>query len=257
MALQRAFATTFLDEALRVLNLAALAPLTPGHAQVLLFDSLPWRSFHDEALPLLGEQERERSLRFRLVPQRETYVVAHALWRVALSRVLDRDPTAVPLAFAPGGQPQLAGTASATSLSHSGSHVAIALAPSRTIGVDIEQSPPRGRLRELAGMICTMEEAAAIRALPHERHEAALLALWTRKEALLKAFGTGLREAPETIAAPAGPLITPPASAGAVPACRIHPLALRPGLVGAMAAPDDIDGFTQLWLVSPAELPAR
>ncbi len=243
----------FQQHAARVLRRAGVRPLPAGGVLVLLFDSSRWQPWTDGTLALLSPAEQERSRRFRLAQHRDIFLLAHAMWRLALACVLDCTVQDVTLAFALHGQPQLPGTPYATSLSHSGTHVAIGIGHTAILGVDIEQSPPRAPLRELAGEICTPDEAATINALAYEQREPALLALWTRKEALLKAFGVGLRSAPSMTSAPAGPLIDPPAPASALPPCRVHPLQLQHGLLGALAAPANVEGFAQYWLdPSPA-----
>jgi 4'-phosphopantetheinyl transferase len=142
----------------------------------------------------------------------------------------------VPLTSLPSGQPVLAGGAFSTSLSHSGSWVAIAVADAQTVGVDIECSPPKRPLAELLDTICTPDEATRMRRLPEARWEAALLALWVRKEALLKAFGTGLLEAPCSFEAWTDQPVAPHSASG-LPACTVTELALKPSLVGALAVP--------------------
>src|SRR5579859_3256141 len=196
------YASAFRDQAKRSLLQARFDG--PGTAHVLLFDSTPWRSFHDNAVCLLPSSEQERSHRLRQTRHRDTYVIAHALWRLALGDLLGVEAMDVPLTSTADGRPQLEGTGYATSLSHSGAYVAIAISRTTSIGIDIEQSPPRAGLRDLTSVLCTPTEAAAVEQLPPEQRELALLSLWARKEALLKAFGVGLREAPTSIAADIG-----------------------------------------------------
>src|SRR3546814_6922343 len=91
------------------------------------------------------------------------------------------------------GCPQVPGTGLNTSLSHSGTAVAIALTGAGAIGVDIEPASRARGLLDLASRICHPIELTALSAMPEPAREAALLRLWVRKEALLKALGVGLR----------------------------------------------------------------
>src|SRR5215469_4283215 len=79
---------SFHDAAARALAHLPKESLANDTALVLLFDATPWWRFHDEALPLLSPAEGERSRRFRHARHRDTYVLAHALWRHALGAVL-------------------------------------------------------------------------------------------------------------------------------------------------------------------------
>lgn len=216
---------------------AGFAAPQAGEARVLVFDSRPWAGHVREAERLLDDGERRRAARFRFDRDREAYVLAHALWRVALGSCLDTGAADVPLAGTSSGQPSLPGTGLATSLSHSGSWTAIAVAGAVTLGVDIERSASRLALGDLFSTICTPAEAANLEHLSGVTRERALLVLWTRKEALLKAFGVGLAEAPATLPAAPGVPVAPPASAAALPPCQVRDLELPAGLVGALAAP--------------------
>jgi 4'-phosphopantetheinyl transferase len=212
---------------------------SPGidQASVLVFDSIRWTAHAAAAERLLDAVERERAARFRFDHDRSAYLLAHAMWRVALGVCLQREAAAVPLLSSPSGQPRLPGTSLATSLSHSGSWVAIAIGGSATLGVDIERSPARFALDDLLTMICTPPEAIEVRKLSAPAREQALLKLWTRKEALLKAFGTGLSEqAPAMLSARPGESVMPPPATG-FPPCDVRDFCLPEGLVGALAMP--------------------
>ncbi len=219
LAVQRAFAG------------AGVAVPRDGEAGVLVFDSTRWLVHVAAAARWLGAEERQRAERFRFERDHATYVLAHAVWRLALAGWLDRDARAVPLLHAPSGQPLLPGTGWATSLSHSGTQVAIAAARADTLGVDIERSPSPRSLIDLSSTICTPMEAEAMQRLPAAEREQSLLVLWTRKEAWLKAAGTGLSVDPATFAVMPGLPHAKHAS------CRLVELTLPDGLVGALALP--------------------
>jgi 4'-phosphopantetheinyl transferase len=169
--------------------------------------------------------------------------LAHVFWRIALGMCLGIDAAHVPLKSTPGGQPQLTGTSFATSLSHSNHWIAMAVCQAATIGVDIECSPTNMALNELMKTFFAPNEAIEMEKLSRPMREPALVQLWTRKEALLKAFGVGLMTGPTSVSAMTDHVIAPPPSAAEIPACRIHDLFLPPGLVGAMANPDTVHSY--------------
>jgi 4'-phosphopantetheinyl transferase len=215
---------------------AGLRPPRTDEVRLVIVDTADWQAWLPMASGLLQPSERERAARFRFEPDRASYVLAHALWRIALGYCLGVDTAAVPLHSTPAGQPCLPGTPLATSLSHSGTLVLIGVGHVTALGVDIERSPPRTALAPLMPTLCTPGEAVLMRALPAAALEAALLQLWTRKEALLKAFGIGLAQEPAAITVPSGGLVAAPAGVAA-PACQAHDLRLPAGCVGAWAAP--------------------
>ncbi|WP_050997920.1 4'-phosphopantetheinyl transferase family protein [Dyella japonica] len=225
----------FTHRAAASLRACGFTPPHANHARVVVFDSAPWWPLRDDAANLLSPYESARAARFRHALDHDTYTVAHAFWRVALGMVLNTDPASVDLARSPDGQPLLPGTGLTTSLSHSGTMVALAIARGAAIGVDIEGFPSRTRLQDIAGILCTPAEAQTMSTLEGEARDRALLELWTRKEALLKAFGTGLRIAPATIDADIDRVIQSPDGIPRGQACRLYPLSMPIGWLGALA----------------------
>lgn len=209
-------------------------------ARVLIFEATSLTRFAGTATDFLDRRERARAMRFRFRRDHDTYVLAHAVWRIALAGCLEVDPREVPLATTSDGQPRLAGTALSTSLSHSGDLIAIAICPAATIGLDIERFPARIDLDALMPVFCTREECVELSMLQGSERARSLLELWTRKEALLKAFGVGLLTDPATTPAPSMHSLMPPANAAHYPPC--HTRNLHPGKdwIAAVAAPSAI-----------------
>jgi 4'-phosphopantetheinyl transferase len=94
----------------------------------------------------------------------------------------------------PGGRPRLGGPAAHlhVSVSHTGSLVAVALTALAPVGVDVELARPVPVL-DLARRWFTADEAAWVGRQPGAHRTTAFLLLWTAKEAMGKAYGTGLR----------------------------------------------------------------
>jgi 4'-phosphopantetheinyl transferase len=239
---QPAASLRFLDRARQGLDACGLSPCGAGEVSIVCFDSAAWGAWETEAIELLDDQERQRAARFRFARDRCAYVFAHAVWRVVLGVTLEANPGEVPLHFLPTGQPQLRGTRLATSLSHSGAWVLIAVGGTGALGVDVERWPPRVPMEALLPLICTPGEGDAVHALPVGQRERKLLQLWTRKEAFLKALGTGLGQPPASFGAPPGAIVVPPDGLSGVP-CRVIDLALPAGLVGAMAVPLEVSRY--------------
>ena len=101
----------------------------------------------------------------------------------------------VELVAGPHGRPQLA-PAQAGGLdfnwSHSGGCALVALGRGVAPGIDVERRRPRPRALELARRYFDPAETAWLAAQPVGQRDDAFLALWTAKEAVLKALGRGL-----------------------------------------------------------------
>lgn len=168
-----------------------------------------WLGWMPEALALLAGDERERVQRKRRLRDREITGLAYAFHRLLLSAVLECAPDEVPLGRDKLGCPRLHGETILTSLSHAEGLVALAVS-NGPVGVDIE---PAGRAADMPGIamrVCHPGELDALAGLPEPSRARALLSLWVRKEAFLKAAGIGMAVEMDTFRAPADTLLPLP-----------------------------------------------
>jgi 4'-phosphopantetheinyl transferase len=182
-------------------------------------------------LALLDGHERDRIARFRRPADQARYLAAHALVRLALADAVGAPAAA--LVFdrtcrcgAQHGKPVLPG-GPGFSLTHAGDLVGVAVHAAGPVGLDVEQVRELTDLAAMAAHACSPRETA-----PDAQ---AFFTLWTRKEALLKAAGTGLASPMSAITlGPTGVLDWAGEDAPADPAWLrdLHP---APGYRGAVA----------------------
>jgi 4'-phosphopantetheinyl transferase len=202
-------------------------------------DGEPW----DAHAGLLDAGELASARRALRIEVRRQRVFARSALRRILSAQVGRPPAELALVRSGTGKPELAGGDGVRfSLSHSGRLVLVAVTSSVDVGVDLEER--RGSLDcdQLAHAVCAPDELARWRAQPPgAARRAALLALWTRKEAILKAAGVGLAVDPARIRVPSparGSADVAPAS-GLLPEepYRVRDLEVGEGSAAALAYP--------------------
>ena len=144
---------------------------------------------------LLPDEDRRRAERLRVDAARRRFVAARALTRILLGRYTDVEPSALEIGSGARGKPRLERPTGQPTLhfnvAHSGSTATVALAFSE-LGVDVESLRPVPNLARLAARFCSDFERRQLYALPDHDREATFLALWTCKEAYLKAVGSGI-----------------------------------------------------------------
>lgn len=154
----------------------------------------------------LSDEERGRAERFRCEADARAFVFRRTLLRSVLTRYAGIAPAELRFERSEFGKPSLAGTHACVSFnsSSSGGRVLVGVAAGREIGVDVERADQRflapEELARLAPRVLTAEEQTALARMTPEQRPGAFLRLWTRKEALLKALGTGLSREPNTVA---------------------------------------------------------
>ncbi|KAB2835928.1 4'-phosphopantetheinyl transferase superfamily protein, partial [bacterium] len=171
--------------------------LPPGEVHV-------WRAELDVAAKtlaelrgLLSEDERARADRFVRAEDRLRFTAARGLLRRPLGWYLQTPSEKIRFAYGPQGRPELAaetpGVGLRFNLSHSGEIVLIAFARDREVGVDVEALRAPVDEAALARRYFRSEESARLAELPEAERRREFFRLWTRKEALLKAKGLGVR----------------------------------------------------------------
>jgi 4'-phosphopantetheinyl transferase len=149
---------------------------------------------------LLDRAEQERWAAYRRDADRERFLVGCGLAKTVLAACTGQRPAEVRFdrtcsqCGKPHGKPALRGGDVEFSVTHSGDLVAVAVAAA-PVGVDVEQleDRPRGDPVALARVVLAEPEQAALAALAPAARARAFLVAWTRKEAVTKARGDGLR----------------------------------------------------------------
>jgi len=149
------------------------------------------------------------------------------------ARYLGRRPDDVVVARSPAGKPAVEGSPYAFSLAHSG-EVALVAVGTGNVGVDVEAARPGVDGWTLVGHVFTAAEQDRLAAVPGSERSEAVLAAWSRKEALLKAVGVGLVIDPRLVELDGERVVAVPTAAGTAADWTILDLTL-PGHVGAVA----------------------
>jgi 4'-phosphopantetheinyl transferase len=146
---------------------------------------------------LLDAAERRRAEALAPGPQRAAYVAAHGALRLLLSSMTGVDPRAWSFARGRHGKPCIDGSLQAGdvrfSLAHTDGFAAVAAAFGRDVGIDAEALDRAVDADGIAARHFTRRERGGLVRLGAAERRRRFFRLWTVKEAVLKAAGTGLR----------------------------------------------------------------
>lgn len=157
----------------------------------LWYASLP-QAIPAHLLTLLAPEERARAERFIHAERRQAYLSARIMVRQILAAEMGVDPAELRFTTGAHGKPALKPPDSVRfNLSHSAHRIVLAVATTE-VGVDIEEIRPNVNHRALARRFFSPEENRRLADVAPGQRAAAFFATWTRKEALLKAWGVGL-----------------------------------------------------------------
>ena len=148
-----------------------------------------------EQTRLLDASERRRADR-RSGDHRIRFIAARAALRIILGRSLGIRPEEVGFRYGECGRPDLVSSLAAPglrfNLSHSGPLGLVALVRDYRIGVDVERLRPIRHLDRIVERVLGERDRLRLAALPPPRLETEFFECWTRKEAVVKAFGGGI-----------------------------------------------------------------
>lgn len=215
-----------------------------------LFALQDWMSWLPDAHALLSPTERRRVGSRRAEADRDALAMAYALHRLLLGRALSCGASLVPLVRDDAGCPRLPGCLMFTSLSHADRRaVAIAVTTTGPVGVDLEPASRSAVMPDLGEWISHPGDAKGVDCPGTATYNADLLALWVRKEAYLKAAGTGLSRDMHTFPAPDKALLKLPEGGRS----RVQMIDAGPNWVAAAAGAPEAE-VTSAWL-RPTPLP--
>lgn len=154
-----------------------------------------------DLIQLLSAEERERAGRFAFARDRRRYQRAHIGVRRVLAQLLGAsDPSAVHVRTRPDGKPFLADTPWLHfNLSHSDSVAVVAVSEHAEVGVDVESCRVIDDADAMVLAHFSPTEQAGWHSVARDLRDRSFLRCWTRKEAVVKAVGTGLTIALDTL----------------------------------------------------------
>ena len=147
------------------------------------------------ALSLLDDDERRRGDRFVVKGARRRFSLCRAALRINLAERLGCTNDELSFGYLEHGKPfaKVNGTPSPVSfnVSHSGSNGLIGFAEREGLGVDLEERAPDRDFDGIGSRVYGPAEQRALTAARGHRKADLFYRLWSLKEALIKALGTG------------------------------------------------------------------
>lgn len=142
---------------------------------------------------LLSPEEKSRSNAFYFPHDSRRFICARGVLRTILGSYADVPPHSIRFSYAAKGKPLLANPSPLEfNLSHTKKLIAIAVTYHRAVGIDIEACIELSNMNELAQKIMRNDEYLLHLSLrPREQLEN-FYQCWVRKEAVSKAWGSGL-----------------------------------------------------------------
>ena len=191
----------------------------------------------------LSAEERSRAARFWHDVDRRRYLAHKGALREILGGYLGLQPAEIRFGLDRRGKPHVAGPfrdGLDFGVSHSGSLGLVGIRRGGQVGVDVERIIPGFDWREVAATALSEREVRALGALPADQQCDAFFAIWTRKEALAKAVGVGLRTDLAALEAPTSPGLSGWSARrveadGRLAECALVDLLLRVGYRAALA----------------------
>lgn len=168
--------------------------LSPGEIHIWSIRLDPPQETVERLGRSLAPDEWERANRFRFDKHRRQYVVGRGALRGLLAAYLNTRSELVRFRYGDRGKPYVAWPESdlEMNLSNSDEMALVGFVRGVEIGVDIEYLKPMPDCEEISERFFSESERKVLRAQPADRKEEAFFNCWTRKEAYLKAVGTGL-----------------------------------------------------------------
>ncbi|MDX1365024.1 MAG: 4'-phosphopantetheinyl transferase superfamily protein [Arenibacter latericius] len=141
----------------------------------------------------LTSDEKLRAGQFKFQTDQNRFIIARWLLRSLLSNYLEIDFGEVVFEYGEYGKPFFNTNQNIKfNLSHSGDMIVFGFVKNFDIGVDVEVLKMDFDVMDIALKFFSKKEVGMLQSLPEQRREVAFYRCWTRKEAIIKAYGSGL-----------------------------------------------------------------
>lgn len=140
----------------------------------------------------LSDDEIEKSSKFYFKFDSDTYISSRGVLRELISTYLKIPPKTIYFNYNQYGKPYLKDSTLQFNISHSRNCILLAFTYDSPIGVDVEYCKMDVDFLAIAQDFFSNEEYKKLLSLPLDEKKLGFYRCWTRKEAILKAMGTGL-----------------------------------------------------------------
>ena len=150
-------------------------------------------TIYDRLKSCISEKEKNRADKFMFDSDRATYITCHAVLRLILSSRTRIGLKDISISHGLYDKPYLEGNGIQFNITHARDSFAIAISGKYEVGIDIELVSRKIDFESIVRRFFSEKERSFIFSPEGEPAERFYL-LWTRKEALLKALGTGIAD---------------------------------------------------------------
>jgi 4'-phosphopantetheinyl transferase len=144
-------------------------------------------------LNLLDQTEKDIASRFHFHYLKINYIVTHGIIRTLLSGYINQKPDQIEIKKTSFGKPFIENHPLRFNLSHSKNYAICVFGIEREVGIDIEYIREDVVDEALTESILSAEELEIHKRLSQAQKIESFFVQWTRKEAFLKALGTGIK----------------------------------------------------------------
>lgn len=142
---------------------------------------------------LLSNDELIRANKFYFEKDKANYIYARALLRILSSKYLNIPPQKIQFGYSKYGKPFYKhNTPLKFNLSHSKEKMLVSFVNNYEVGSDIEYIKDNFDVLEIANNFFSKKEIEQLKKIPVSENKRAFFRCWTRKEAFIKAEGSGL-----------------------------------------------------------------
>ena len=165
--------------------------------------------------PLLSDEEKERSERFKFYKHRKAFIASHGFLHTVLSYYINTPANEIKFSQGKQGKPSILDELNPEkiqfNLSHSNNMAILAVCREHSLGVDIEYAQRKTDWSGISKRFFTQSEQQQFFKLNENAQKDAFFQIWTRKEAHMKVTGLGLSLSPSQFE-----ISVPPAAAAFV-----------------------------------------
>ncbi|MEU2117656.1 4'-phosphopantetheinyl transferase superfamily protein [Streptomyces sp. NPDC016459] len=207
----------------------------------------------EEALGLVTEEERDMAEALGSVGDGLAFLRTRALTRRVLGWILGRSPVDIEFCRSEHGRPALVDREVCFSAAYGGGQQLVAVSLDSDVGVDVQDGDVA--YGENLHLSLTEWEQRLLRRLSPSARQMFFLSLWTRKEAVLRAAGYGLRVPPDEVDVlvedGAGAVAVPLPDGAGVAEVQVRDLPGGRGTVAAVAVAGPVS-VLHTWMFDPS-----